>query len=153
MTTVYNFEHKFNLKSYIDAFVKIGYKPMSNLMFFGLIGPSLANWSHKTRLYYYNKSPSVNSTKDINNAESHIKTTGLGFGGGIEYWATKNATVSFQYAMHIHRTKNIHYDSKYDLLEITSGGIEPVNRNTDVQKSVRLTYSTIGLRFSYFFSF
>lgn len=156
MTTLYYFKHKFRLESYVDAFLKIGYKPMSNLMFFGLVGPSFADWSHKTKVFYYDKGldDDLSSTKNLKKSKTNVKTTGLGFGGGMEYWVTKNATVSFQYALHLHPTKNIRYNSQYDQLVLDAGGMpDLVERNNSVQKSVSLSYSTIGLRFSYFFSF
>ena len=156
MTTLYYFKHKFRLESYVDAFLKFGYKPMSNLMFFGLVGPSFADWSHKTKVFYYDKGldDDLSSTKNLKKSKTNVKTTGLGFGGGMEYWVTKNATVSFQYALHLHPTKNIRYDSEYTQLSLNDiGHGDLVDRNSSVKKNVRLTYSTIGLRFSYFFSF
>jgi opacity protein-like surface antigen len=154
MTSVFNFQHTFQLKSYIDTFLKIGYRPAANVMFYGLVGPSFANWSHKTKVFYYNEEKSHSSTADINNSVSHVKSTGLGFGAGAEFWLGKNATVSFQYAMHLHRPKTIRYMSGYNVMFRDEGGIaNNVDRDHDVQKKVRLTHSTIAVRFSYFFSF
>lgn len=154
MTNNYNFEHTFNFQNYVNAFFKVGYKPTSNIMFFGLFGPSFANWSHKTKVFYYNKAYSVDSTADLKNFESHIKTTGLGLGAGVEYRVSKNAIVSFQYGMHLHRTKTINYDYTYDQLIIEDDGFPNyAERNGGVQKKVRLSHSSIGLKFSYFFSF
>ena len=154
MTYVYNFEHTLGLKSYLNAFLKIGYKPTPRMLFFGLIGPSFANWSHNTRLFKYSNEDRNDATKDIKNSEMRIKTTGLGFGGGMEYWVSKNTTVSFQYTAHVHRAKNIRYDYRYDLLVPDDEGFTvPIKRNGYSEKSVRLSYSTIGVRFSYFFSF
>lgn len=154
MTTIYNFEHKFKLKNYVNAFFNMGYKPTPSLMLFCSIGPSFANWSHGTKVFYYDQMDSFDSKKDLKNSDSPIKSTGLGLGAGVEYWVSKNATVSFKYGLNLHRAKTIRYDYTYDQLVLNDAGLPNIpERNGDAQKSVRLTHSTIGLRFSYFFSF
>jgi opacity protein-like surface antigen len=154
MTTFFHFEHSFKLKNYINAFLKCGYKPTQHIMFFGLIGPSYATWSDNTKDVYayqdsHNTTRIVGDTTDVS-----LKSRGIGLGGGVEYWATKDVTVSLQYGIHLHKAKNIHYNYSYAQLGFGDDGLPNYQtRNGSGQKKVRLSYSTITLRLSYFFSF
>ncbi|MBA4249000.1 MAG: hypothetical protein C0432_04220 [Candidatus Puniceispirillum sp.] len=145
MTWVYNFKHSYHLKNYTNLSLKFGYKLSSNIMFFCLVGPSFSNWYHQTKTFYSDASEVV-----LKNAESRIKAKGLGVGAGIEYWLSKNTTVSFQYGLQLYKPKTINYDYTYE--QKVDDPI-PETRNGNAQKKVRLTHSSIGLRFSYFFSF
>ena len=146
----FSFDHELKLKSYTNLFLKFGYKIVPNIMCYGLVGPSFANWSHKSKTYLHD---SVKNSKQVFAlSEMNNKTTGLGLGGGIECSANDNYAVSLEYNFNIHKAKYLSYKSFYNQPDATYGAVSYDATPADVQKSVRLSYSTIGLRFSYFFS-
>ena len=139
-----HFEHELKLKSYTDLFLKFGYKIMPKIMFYGLLGPSFANWSHNSKTIYYNTTLKRKSVEAL--SQMNKKTTGLGVGTGVEYFINDKYSINLNYTINMHKAKKLRYLSSYN-----TDTWDTVY--TDVQKSVRLTYSTIGVRFSYFFSF
>lgn len=154
LTTFHNFLHHYKFKNYVNLSLKFGYKLAPNIVFFGSIGPSFANWRHQTNTFYYDNVTS-GSIVDIQSTQSRFKTTGLGLGAGIEYWINKNTTISFHYDFNIYKPKTTNYNFEYiaQIHATTSPYIAFVKRRGNIQKKQQLTHSSIGLRFSYFFSF
>lgn len=153
MTWVYNFKHSYYLKNYMNISFKFGYNVAPNIMFFGLLGPSFSNWIHETKCFFY-EPLNGDQARSVKNTESRVKTTGLTLGVGIEYWLGKNAIIGLQYGLHLYKPKTINYDYTYEQMVYSPTlGVDAETRNGNAQKKVRLTHSSIGLRFSYFFSF
>ena len=50
----YSLSHEFHIDYYLDVLAKPGYKMTPNFMIYGLIGPSIARWSHDTRQFLKN---------------------------------------------------------------------------------------------------
>jgi opacity protein-like surface antigen len=147
----FSFDHELKLKSYVNLFLKFGYKIIPNMMCYGLVGPSFANWSHNSKTYLHD---AVKNTKKVYAlSEMNSKTTGFGVGGGVEYSINDKYSVSLDYTLSMHRAKNLSYKSFYNEPVSLFGAVGYDATPADVQKSVRLTYSTIGVRLSYFFSF
>jgi hypothetical protein len=149
----FHFEHQLKLKSYTSLFLKFGFKMMPNVMFYGLVGPSFANWSHNSKTIYLD---STNGAKKVlASSEMNKKTIGFGIGGGIEYLKNEKYAINMDYTLNMHKAEGSGYHSSYNkpiedpVWDVIVFKTLPAN----VQKSVRLSYSTIGLRFSYFFSF
>jgi len=85
----YSVVGEFKLKSYISSLVKIGYKPWDTMMFYGVIGPSYARWSHKTKqLFDDNPVGSFDVNKD---------SLGFSFGAGAEFPIAQNIAVSVNF--------------------------------------------------------
>ena len=80
---LYHFLHRFRVNSYFDVLAKPGYKLTPQIMVYGLIGPSVANWSHTTEQFL------VNGATDVTTLIDQHKTTrnsiGLGIVAGVEY--------------------------------------------------------------------
>ena len=146
------FEHQLKLKSYTNLLLKFGYKVISKVMFYGLLGSSFANWSHNSKTIY--QIPETSHKEIYALSEMNKKTTGFAVGCGIEYLKNNKYAVSMEYTLNMHKAAHLRYQSGYNNPVPTFGSIIVYDATpADVQKSVRLTYSTIGLRFSYFFSF
>ncbi|MES2253156.1 MAG: outer membrane beta-barrel protein [Pseudomonadota bacterium] len=154
-----HFEHQLKLTSYTNLFLKFGYKIIPNVMFYGLVGPSIANWSHNSKTFFYD--PARNYKEVLVASKMNKKTTGFGIGGGIEYVINNKYAINMEYTLSMHKAEyaryrssynnhNVYYDPTYGLYHPF---VNPETISADVQKNVRLSYSTIGLRFSYFFSF
>ena len=140
----YHFSHEFKLKSYTNAFIKFGYKPLRQVMLYGLVGPSVANWSHTTQQISVDLVTQVSQT--ISTFEMKEKTVGLGVGGGVEYLIQNKYALSFEYAFHAHRSKSASRRISYvDFGNRTRSG--------DLVKIVQPSYSTFAIRLTYFFSF
>lgn len=134
------FQHEFKLKHYTDILLKIGYKLSSKMMTYGLIGPTLTRWSHK--------STQIGGNGRVNNVFStHKLSTGLGIGGGIEYFINKNYAFSIDYIHHFQRpTSKIHLMT----YEAVDGADRDIRRG-DLNRRVNLSYATIAFRFTAFF--
>lgn len=147
MPYFYFMEHEFKLKSSADALLKFGYTPMPKVMFYGVAGPTIASWEHNTRTFLLKS----DDTLDMKNySASKNKTVGFAFGAGVEFLVRDKYAIDCVYTLAFHRPRSINYQTYYT-------GVNPAvpitsDRDLNVQKSVRLSYSTIGLRFSYFFS-
>ncbi|MBY0281391.1 MAG: hypothetical protein K2W94_04455 [Alphaproteobacteria bacterium] len=142
----YYFLHQFKLQSYTDALIKFGYKPAQRTMFYGLVGPSIAKWSHTTQQILTNSSTQVSTL--INEFTMTEKTVGLAVGGGIEYLIKNKYTISFEYVFHGHRSKSASRTLSYKDVK----GLIPYVRSGTVTKIVQPSYSTFAIRLSYFFS-
>jgi len=145
------FDHQLKLRSYTDLFLKFGYKIIPKVLFYGLVGPSFANWSHDSTMCFCGELQNeVYHKSKMNN-----KTTGFGFGGGIEYAINEKYSINMEYTINIHKMVCKNYQAGYisNREDPVYGFYDPQLIDARVQKSVRLSYSTIGLRFSYFFSF
>jgi opacity protein-like surface antigen len=129
-------------RSYTDAFIKFGYKPIRQVMFYGLVGPSIADWSHTTQQISVNGTTGVD--KPINEFDMKEKTVGLGVGGGIEYLIKDKYAISFEYAFHKHRSKSVNRTMTYYKY--------PNYLQSTFIKTVQPSYSTFAIRLSYFFS-
>lgn len=147
----YHFSHEFKLRSYTDAFIKFGYKPIRQLMFYGVAGPSIANWSHTTQQISVNGSQ---ISKLINEFNMKKKTLGLGLGGGIEYLIKEKYALSFEYVFHTHRSqsanRNISYEDQAPRTRANRSGRR--TRTGDLTKIVQPSYSTFAIRLTYFFN-
>jgi hypothetical protein len=137
----YHFSHQFKLKSYIDAFLKPGYRLTSRMMIYGVIGPSIANWSHTTEQFSVNGSTQV--TRLIDTFKIRGQTVGLGFGCGFEYLIQDKYALSFECTSHIHRSKTASQTLSYK---------DGRDRSGDLVKIVQPSYSTFAVRLTYFFS-
>ena len=145
----YHFSHEFKLQSYTDVFIKFGYKPTRQALFYGLVGPSIADWSHTTQQVSVNSVAQV--SKVLNTFEMRERTLGLGVGAGAEYVFKDKYAFSFDYVFHIHHsrsaTRTINYIDGYNpyarKYNVRSG---------DLVKIVQPSYSTFAVRFTYFFS-
>lgn len=137
----YYFSHRFNFKSYIDVFIKPGYKLTSKTMIYGLIGPSIANWSHTTDMFSFDETTQI--TRYIDKFRMERKTVGLGLGFGFEYLIKKKYALSAEYASYFHRSHTASKRINYTYLAPRTG---------DLIKIVQPSYSTFSIRLTYFFS-
>jgi len=140
-----HFSHTFKLKSYTDAFIKLGYRATRRTMFYGLVGPSMANWSHTTEQISVNSTTKV--SRLIDEFKMEKKTVGLGLGAGVEYLIKNKYAISFEYVFHAHRSKSVSRTISY-----VDPGRPPRTRTDSLVKIVQPFYSTFSIRLSYFFS-
>ena len=147
----YHFAHEFKLRSYTDAFIKVGYKPLRQLMLYGVAGPSIANWSHTTQQISVN---GAQVSKLINEFNMKKKTLGLGLGGGIEYLIKEKYALSFEYVFHTHRSQSanrtISYEDQAPITRASRSGRR--TRSGSLTKIVQPSYSTFAIRLTYFFN-
>ena len=137
-----HFSHEFKLKSYIDTFIKPGYKLSPQTMIYGVVGPSIANWSHTSQQILIHAETKVTTIQDT--FEMKEKTIGLGLGCGFEYLVKNKYALSFEYVSHTHRSKSASHRMTYrDGLQTKSG---------DLVKIAQPSYSTFAVRLTYFFS-
>jgi opacity protein-like surface antigen len=135
----YYLVHEFQLKQYTDILLKPGYRFTPRIMFYGLFGPSIANWSHTSRQY--------NGVNILTNKFAINKTSvGLGLGFGFEYLIKKKYALSLEYTYHLHRSVT---QTQNTTLRIFN---PPVVRTGGILKAVDPSYSTIAARFTYFFN-
>lgn len=128
-----HFFHKFSLNNYADFLVKPGYKLYPKTMVYGLIGPNIARWQHKTKQF------SQDGLTDTFNMKA--TSTGLGLGFGVEHQLTDTSIVSVDYVHHIHRSKK---KGKY--MNFWDNIMGPVKRSGNVYKEVTPSYATIAFR-------
>ena len=138
----YHFSHQFRLKSYTDVFVKLGYRLTPRMMIYGVVGPSIANWSHTTEQFSVNGLTQV--SKLIDTFQIKAKTVGLGLGCGFEYLIQDKYALSFEYASYSHRSK-----TASQLISYRDVGRD---RSGNLVKTVKPSYSTFSVRLTYFFS-
>lgn len=145
----YHFSHEFKLKSYIDTFIKPGYKLSPQTMVYGVVGPSIASWSHTTQQFSV---PTTNIPKLLDTFEMKEKTIGLGLGCGFEYLVKNKYALSFEYVSHTHRSKSASHTISY--IERIPRSPTPIVRvkSGDLVKIVQPSYSTFAIRLTYFFS-
>lgn len=138
-TSIY-FIQKFKMPWKAQLLVKMGYKVTPKTLVYGLIGPSIAKWSHMTQLFD-SANPQTTSIK------MSKKSVGLGLGFGLEYCFLQNIAFSIDYS---------HYFYKYTLNRQNFSFIDHINgrdfsRTGLVSKKVRPSYDSIALRLTYFF--
>ena len=143
----YQFLHIYKMNSYFDVLAKAGYKLTPQIMVYGSIGPSFANLSHTTQQIFIN--PTTGDETLINQFKTTRNSVGLGLGGGLEYLIQSKYAISFDCTYHAHRsateTKGISY--------LQPGpGASTRTRSGDLRRTIRPSYSTVSLRFTYFFS-
>lgn len=138
--TIY-FLQEFHINQYLDILAKPGVKLAPHSMLYGLIGPSFASWSHTTTV---NLATRNGSSSLLNAMKLDKKSIGLGLGFGIEHIFRKKYAISLDYCFHLHRAT-----TKTKYITYTTGG---VNYSGDLNKIVKPSYSTIALRFTYFFN-
>lgn len=142
----YTFAHEFKLKSYTDIFLKAGYKPSPQFMFYGLVGPSVSKWGYTTNLFYTNLKGEPQSL--VNTFKSRETSVGLGLGLGVEYLAKNKYALSLEYTHHLNRSKKSTFPMEYN--EQRMG--RPFLRTGNITRSVQPSYSTIALRVTFFVS-
>ena len=126
------------LNQYIDVLLKPGYKITPRFILYGLVGPSLASWSHTTN--------QLNGRNNlINRLKIEKKSIGLGFGLGIEYHFKEKYAISADYTHHLHKPFS---ESKIFSTDIGAGAI----RTGTLLKTVKPSYGTIAVRFTTYFS-
>ena len=136
----YSVVGEFKLKSYVSSLVKIGYWPWDTMMFYGVMGPAYARWSHKTKqLFDGNPVGSFDVSKG---------SLGFSFGGGAEFPVTQNMAVSVDYIHTLYRStksRQVINISDQDFL----GAI--VVRSREVAKTVQPSHGVLSLKIAYFF--
>lgn len=134
-----HFFHEFKMNYYFDILAKPGYKLTPNTMVYGLIGPSIARWSHITDQF---------QQQTMNDRFKITRTSvGFSFGGGLEHVIKENWALSIDYIYHIHKFTS--KKQKMTFFDNTGEGLFP--RTGVVSKEIQPSYSTIGARVSYFF--
>ncbi|RZI45692.1 outer membrane protein [Candidatus Finniella inopinata] len=146
----YYFLHQFKVNSYIDLLAKAGYKLTPQIMVYGLIGPSFANWSYTTQ--QINQRDDTSPAKIIDQLKTRRNSMGLGLGAGFEYLIQSKYAVSFDYICHVHRSVTETNRISYDEPRVRGTSIVNVNHTGDLRRTIRPSYSTVSLRFTYFFS-
>lgn len=131
--------HEFKINHYVDILAKPGYKLTPKTMIYGLIGPSIANWTHTTDQFNRVTIDDPEVLKDrfkISNT-----STGLGLGLGLEYIVQDQYAFSIDYIYHLH--KAVSKEKNMTLMDNIGG---PVARNGNVSKKVMPSYTTIAVR-------
>ena len=137
-----HFIHEFKIDHYADIFVKPGYKLSPNLMLYGLIGPSIAKWSHNTDQF--------RQGNKIDNFKINKTTVGLGLGFGMEYLMRKNYAFSIDCAYHMHGTHKQQNSMTFFHAVRVNGIVTHEPFTGTMSKKVDLSYSTVAMRLSYF---
>lgn len=133
------FNNEFKMKYYIDVLAKPGCKLTPDTMIYGLIGPSIAKWSHTTDEFDVR-----NDQVSRNRFEVSKTSVGLGLGFGLEHRFKERYLLSVDYVHHFHKSASKHQTMTFvDII-----GAAPIPRSGVVSKSVMPSYSTIALRFS-----
>lgn len=149
---LYYFVHQFKVNSYVNAFIKPGYKLTPQVMVYGLIGPSFAKWSHKTEQFLLNDL--TETSVSIDQQKTNRKSIGLGLGLGLEYFFRKKYALSVDYTYHVHRSKT---ESRkltyYEDHSILGGPLISIPYSGNITKTIHPSYSTLAVRLTYFFSF
>jgi opacity protein-like surface antigen len=99
------FLHEFKLNYYTNLLLKAGYKFNQCTMAYGLFGPSLANWRHTSKQYYFRTLR--------NKLEMSKATLGLGLGVGFEYLIRNNFALSIDYTYHFHKAASRRFDVSF----------------------------------------
>ena len=130
------FNHQITLNNYGNFLLKGGYNLNSCTMVYGLIGPTFTNWSHT--------STQTRSSRTQNRIDLKRNSIGLGIGLGFEHLFKPNYAISIDYTHYIQSGA-----SKNRVISYTYQGVA---MNDDVNKKVDLSFSTIAVRFTTFFS-
>lgn len=136
------FQHQFKLNHYADILAKVGYKITPRAMLYGLIGPSITNWTHSSRQF--------KRDQDIAAEFKMNKTSvGLCLGVGVECYVHKNYVFSIDYTHHLHSPVSKSHSMSYDTQDVLFA-VE--THSGDLKKKIDLSYGTIAIRFTTFFS-
>jgi opacity protein-like surface antigen len=132
------FSHEFKVDHYIDILLKPGYKINPCTMIYGLVGPTIAKWSHTT--------DQINGVGNrlVDKFNINRKSVGLGLGLGFEYLFRKKYALSFDYTHHFHRS--VVQTQKINLLD----GGPP--RSGNLTKRIQPSYGVLAARFTIFFN-
>jgi opacity protein-like surface antigen len=142
------FIQKFKLNSYANILAKLGYKLAPKTMVYGLLGPSIAKWSHQTNQYLITRGVS----NQVNTFSLRKTTVGVAFGFGLEQCLNENFALSVDYVHGFLKDK-----SAGKRLSVLTPSFDPdigvimIPRTGVAKKKVRPSYDSIALRFSYFF--
>lgn len=131
------FDHEYRINHYTDVLIKGGYNINPCSMVYALLGTTITKWTHS----------SIQSRQGRIIGEKFQMdklSLGLGIGMGFEYRFKKDYAFSFDYCYHLHPAA-----SKSQPVTIRLQG---TNTNGDVNKKIDLSFSTIAVRFTKFFS-
>lgn len=137
------FQHEFKLKHYTDILMKAGYQMSPRTMVYGLIGPSITNWTHSSTQFEDNQTA-------VDRFKINKTSIGLCLGVGVECYVNKDYTLSIDYTHHLHSPVSKSRSMRYEI-QNPLGGLDP--HSGELNKKIDLSYSTIAIRFTKFFSF
>ena len=132
------FSHEFKIDQYIDVLLKAGYKMTPRTMIYGLVGPTLAKWSHTT------DEIRERGNRLVDRFRINRKSVGIGLGLGFEYLFREKYALSFDYTHHFHRSV-----AQTQYVTIMDGG---GNRSGNLTKRVQPSYGVLAARFTIFFN-
>lgn len=132
----YSLATEFNLKSYLASLIKMGFKLQDNMMLYGVVGPSYAKWTHKTKQYL---NSNIVDSFDVNKS-----SLGVAFGGGAEFSMSQNTALSIDYIYTRYRSTKA-----CQVISFRDGG-GPL-RSKEVSKTIQPSYGVLSLKLSYFF--
>lgn len=144
----YHFSHELRINNYIDLLVKPGVRHAPNLMFYGLIGPSIANWSHTTHEFLVPGHTGIESS--IGQFKKNKRSIGLGIGLGFEYAFKEQYTISVDYTSHFHKSISDSHHMSYEEQYISHLGPGKRERSGLLARRIKPSYSTLALRFTVF---
>ena len=136
----YSVVGEFKLKSYVSSLLKIGYKPWETMMLYGVMGPSYAWWSHKTKQLFRDD--------PVGSFDVSRGSLGLSFGAGTEFPLAQNIAVSVDYIHTLYRSTKVRQTigiGDHDAL------LGAVIRFKEVSKTIRPSHGVLSLKLSYFF--
>lgn len=145
MFNINYFIHQFKLNSYANLLAKLGYQFPQRTMIYGLIGPSIAKWSHTTNQYRAISLPAGTSVQ-VNSFKLSKTTVGLAFGFGVEQSLNDHLALHVDYVHGFLKDKSANQQLTI-FVPTTSTGM----RTGTVSKKVRPSYDSIALCLSYFF--
>ncbi len=141
MKSSFSFLHEFKINQYTDILIKSGYKINPCSMIYGLVGASLAKWSHITG--EFNRDQQL-----VDQFKIDRKSVGLSVGLGFEYLFRKKYAFSFDYTHHFYRPI-----SKVQPMSYVETGVFPAElRSGNVLKVVQPSFGVFAIRFTKFFS-
>lgn len=140
------FEHELTIRHYTDILLKVGYNLNPCTMVYGLVGPSLTKWTHTSR--------QITGNTTLNKFLINKNDVGISAGIGFEYLFKKNYALSVDFIHHLHRpaSKNQFISYNVPLAPLGAPGFLPGNYEGIVNKKIDLSFSTIAVRFTTFFS-
>jgi hypothetical protein len=135
LKNAFYFLNNFRLNQYADFFVKMGYILVPQAMIYGLVGPSLASWTHTTDIINGNQ-------MSVNKFKMKKTSLGVGIGVGFEYCFQKKYAIGVDYTHYFHKTASRSRNMSYGTGPFYAG---------DLVKNIRPSYSTIAIRFTTYF--
>ena len=136
------FSHEFKINHYTDIMIKPGFRITNRSMVYGLIGPSIANWTHTSNQFGENNAV-------VDRFETKKTSIGLGIGLGFEYLFEKNYALSFDYTHHFHKSESSNRFMKYQDEDVL--GL-PFFARGNMKKKVQPSYGVLAARFTVFFN-